>query len=639
MSVLTDLYEDPEMAIIREYSTNALDAHVEVGEPRPIEVTTPSTLSPLLRVKDRGPGLTADDIRDIYSKYGTSTKRNSNDVVGMLGLGCKSALTYTDQFTVTSVKDETLTTVSVSRDADGGASFHIVNQEQTSEPNGTEVIIPAKRGNDIAAKAAEFFQYWKPGTVLLNGKEPERIEGIKITDDVLLVPSSSWPPSARTDIIVMGNVPYPAHIKPLNLGNNSKIVAWVDIGTVAFTPSREALQDTKRNREAITAVQVAVDRKLQTALQARIDEAPNMHEAAKAYLEVARHGYAPAPGPAWRGQAIPTQLKRPLRADWKPGTVLYPDGDYMMIPGQKTYRRKDGDRYQSVSLMNAVAAIWIENFDNVGFSPTMREKLTTYRAEHRPDDEQIEAFILVDKVSPDERKLLRDDQVWDWTPISEIKITRKTPDGTSKPRGSYLGRAMHKNHVSGDMELSWAKPIMADTIDTSKPIYWHHGNRWETQGHIGLRMAPEAFDDKGTIIALPANRIDKFLRDFPTAKKMDDVWTAHVKDFYKKLSENVRLKLSLDTTQVRFLKLLDANQVDDPELQDWIVVAKTDIPRAVNEKYAQYVRYVQPPESEEAAPFENYPLVDGFNYYDVSGNVDHLYLYLNAAYAAERKAP
>src|ERR1035437_10098491 len=68
MSVLTDLYSDPEMAVIREYSTNALDAHVEAGVTRPIEVTLPSALSPYLKIRDYGTGLDVEDIRTIYSR-------------------------------------------------------------------------------------------------------------------------------------------------------------------------------------------------------------------------------------------------------------------------------------------------------------------------------------------------------------------------------------------------------------------------------------------------------------------------------------------------------------------------------------------------------------------------------------------
>ena len=36
MSVLTNLYSDPEMAVLREYSCNARDSHLAVGQTRPI---------------------------------------------------------------------------------------------------------------------------------------------------------------------------------------------------------------------------------------------------------------------------------------------------------------------------------------------------------------------------------------------------------------------------------------------------------------------------------------------------------------------------------------------------------------------------------------------------------------------------
>jgi sensor histidine kinase regulating citrate/malate metabolism len=94
MSILTDLYSDPEYAVIREYSTNAFDSHIEAGQTRPIEVTLPTDLAPFLTIRDFGIGLDAEGIESIYSLYGASTKRNTNDQVGMLGLGCKSALTY-----------------------------------------------------------------------------------------------------------------------------------------------------------------------------------------------------------------------------------------------------------------------------------------------------------------------------------------------------------------------------------------------------------------------------------------------------------------------------------------------------------------------------------------------------------------
>ena len=68
------LYSDKILAVVREYSTNAVDAHIEAGKPDlPIEVTMPNRLNPFLKVRDFGPALTDEEIADIYAFYGEST--------------------------------------------------------------------------------------------------------------------------------------------------------------------------------------------------------------------------------------------------------------------------------------------------------------------------------------------------------------------------------------------------------------------------------------------------------------------------------------------------------------------------------------------------------------------------------------
>jgi hypothetical protein len=90
VNILRDkLYSNKILAVVREYSTNAQDAHAEAGKKDvPIRVTLPGPLDPTFRVRDFGPGLSEEDIRTVYALYGASTKRNSNEVVGQLGLGC-----------------------------------------------------------------------------------------------------------------------------------------------------------------------------------------------------------------------------------------------------------------------------------------------------------------------------------------------------------------------------------------------------------------------------------------------------------------------------------------------------------------------------------------------------------------------
>ena len=78
------LYSDKAGAIIREYSTNAYDAHVQAGiEETPITINCPTRFNPLLSIRDYGFGLSEDDIFNVFASYGESTKRNTNGGAAM----------------------------------------------------------------------------------------------------------------------------------------------------------------------------------------------------------------------------------------------------------------------------------------------------------------------------------------------------------------------------------------------------------------------------------------------------------------------------------------------------------------------------------------------------------------------------
>jgi DNA topoisomerase VI subunit B len=97
------LYSNKPLAIIREYCTNAFDAHIDAGIPsRPIEVSFPTAFKNSLTIRDFGKGLSESGVYDIFVSYGESTKRGTNEQVGMLGLGSKSAFCYVNDFTITS---------------------------------------------------------------------------------------------------------------------------------------------------------------------------------------------------------------------------------------------------------------------------------------------------------------------------------------------------------------------------------------------------------------------------------------------------------------------------------------------------------------------------------------------------------
>lgn len=317
--VLTDLYSDPKLAVVREYSTNAWDAHVEAGTNKPIEVTTPNALSPYFVVQDYGIGLSLDDIRDIYSQYGASTKRGTNAQTGMLGLGCKSALTYTNQFTIVAVKDGVKTNVIVSRDAENVGAMTVVYHGPFDGPNGVEIKIPVNRGDEqeFRNKAEKFFSFWEKGRVKLNGKDPEFVEGEKLSDNILLKRNTHYAEKHR---LVMGGVSYNVDNEELfgrqydhnrivpNINNNTRIVFFVNMGDVDFTPSREELHYTAHTRKKLRSLIEDFNEELAKHIGKDINAQPNHKEALQRY-KAWRNTVQDLPsGLKYRGQEIPKML-------------------------------------------------------------------------------------------------------------------------------------------------------------------------------------------------------------------------------------------------------------------------------------------------------------------------------------------
>lgn len=140
---LTELYEDPIEASVRETISNGIDAvSVAHSGKRPeVKVYTPSNLNPVLVIKDNGIGMTYNDLVEVYAKYGASTKADDLNQIGAYGLGAKAPLSYGNEFTVTSIKDNFKTTILVARE-EMTNYIKVVDSAETSEPSGTTVSIP-----------------------------------------------------------------------------------------------------------------------------------------------------------------------------------------------------------------------------------------------------------------------------------------------------------------------------------------------------------------------------------------------------------------------------------------------------------------------------------------------------------------
>lgn len=325
MSILIDLYSDPELAVIREYSTNGWDAMIEAGtDDRPLEITLPSELMQEFRVKDYGTGMSVDTVIDVYSKYGASTKRNTNSQAGMLGLGSKSGLTYTTQFTVIAVREGIKAIVLVTRNPDGSGAIQIIDTAATDEPNGVEIRVPVADVQSFRRTAEHFYSFWDPGTVLVDGVAPtcvwENTSNIQLDPDVVVM-------VGNTSYLVMGQVPYPVERDKLEFDNvaGSCLVLRMPIGSIDFTPNREALNYSKRTIEAVEAVDEFVQDRLYNHVIGKIDEAKTFREAWSRSVQwgkttqrlfAKKYGYAKARQLRYKDLIVP---------------------DYLLAPGSQTF--------------------------------------------------------------------------------------------------------------------------------------------------------------------------------------------------------------------------------------------------------------------------------------------------------------
>lgn len=144
VDILSKLYAYPIRTLVQEYICNGRDAMREAGTwgKLPIEITVPTTLDPVFKVRDFGVGISPDRMASVFVNYGSSTKRNTNTQTGGFGIGAKSAFSYTDSFTVTSFYNGVSYLYVAHLGDEGGVN--LITQNNTTQPNGVEISIGVK---------------------------------------------------------------------------------------------------------------------------------------------------------------------------------------------------------------------------------------------------------------------------------------------------------------------------------------------------------------------------------------------------------------------------------------------------------------------------------------------------------------
>lgn len=312
--ILSDLYSDKPLAIVRELACNALDSHISAGKADlPISIHLPNSFEPYLEIRDFGTGISREDVFKIYSSYFTSTKTNSNDAIGCLGLGSKSPFCYTDNFTVTSRHNGTKSVYLAYFDEGGAPTLTLAEETPDTEGNGVTIQIPVKAEDynkfiQATKTACKWFKV-KP-TVIGADINWSELEGkIALAGNgwrIMQADSSVAWHTRNESYAIMGGVNYKIDASKVDDKVRSvltNLIVDFNIGELDFAPSREALSYDPRTISALNAKLAMVREEIAAKAKAELNAAKYLNDAARVWIALPSFARAALGQFFWKNKA------------------------------------------------------------------------------------------------------------------------------------------------------------------------------------------------------------------------------------------------------------------------------------------------------------------------------------------------
>jgi hypothetical protein len=287
------LYANKIRAVIRELSCNAVDSHVAAGKQNiPFDVHLPNSIEPWFSIRDYGTGLSHEQVTQIYTTYFESTKTNSNEFIGALGLGSKSPFSYTDNFTVTAIQGNKKGIYTAFINEQGVPSIAKMMDEETTEPAGVEVRFAVEERYDFdkfRQEAAHVYEYFKLRPVI-SGYKDFKFKNPEYKEENIITGVHYLSSSSRS-YAIMGNIKYPIDVPnapqaigPLQGLLTCGLVMEFNIGELDFQASREGLSYIPQTINAIKNKLEALNAQLAVHIALEANKITNLWERAS-YLE------------------------------------------------------------------------------------------------------------------------------------------------------------------------------------------------------------------------------------------------------------------------------------------------------------------------------------------------------------------
>lgn len=254
----SNLYSRPLESFLRETVANAYDSHIEAGTDEYIimcieELDYGAYSSKFkISIRDFGTGLSPERFDTVYKNIGSSTKRESNDFIGMMGIGRLSALSVVDVANVTSYYNNVKYSYLMYKN-NGGINIDKMSETPGEYKDGMEIMIECSvRDYDLRDAICKLALFDKLHIEYISKSNRSYVrEAVENFNERVIKRFKHFTYCSlmtNRNMFSMGNILYEGSYSINTL--DTRVILNIPIGDADITPSREQLQFTARTNKA-----------------------------------------------------------------------------------------------------------------------------------------------------------------------------------------------------------------------------------------------------------------------------------------------------------------------------------------------------------------------------------------------------
>lgn len=286
------LYSNKIKSAVSEVFANAHDSHIKAGKKEtPFDVYLPCPFDPNFRVVDYGTGMTDQEVEEIYSSFGMSTKRGDNDQSGAFGIGRCSLFGISNNFLLICKKNGTKNTYSVFLNEIGLPEFTLLNSESCDAQNGVEISVPVEQNKiyELKQEVKNILKFYKVKPNVHNDSTFQ----LNLSEYYFKGEKGNWGLCKdKQPMVIMANYAYPInHYSIPGISQNqiqlinSGVHIECNLGQVSITPNREQLQYDEKTIKFIKSNLDLIAEEIKVTIEEKFKNCKDFREAYLLYRQ------------------------------------------------------------------------------------------------------------------------------------------------------------------------------------------------------------------------------------------------------------------------------------------------------------------------------------------------------------------